>query len=127
MLAKKNHYSFDADDRSLKTNQVSGGDSKVSSISEPESSALTAINADNALEEFLGFRSDNAYKKMQAYRAIVNQGYISLKELEPDVSKVSDTSQTLDTYLICSGIKTTLVNNTLKTKYTIEQDLKKKL
>ena len=56
MLQKKNTFSTSIDKRSLKTNQVTGDD-KVARISDVESYALSTIEADAALREFLGPRA----------------------------------------------------------------------
>ena len=125
LLSKKNHFGLDNEERSLASDQVTG-ESKVASLSDIESSSLTAIDADRSLEEFLGFRSDDAYGKMQAYKQVINQGYISLDEIEKNQKEASQTAQTIDTYLLCSGIKTDLVNSYLKTRFTIEKELKEK-
>jgi len=125
LLSKKNKYALDSEERSLKTNQVTG-DSKVASISDVETSSLAVINADESIKEFMTFRSDDAYGKMQAYKQIVNQGYISMDEIEKDQTAAGQTAQTVDTYLLCAGLKTDLVNSSLKTRYTIEQELHNK-
>ena len=74
---KKNHYSTDIDERSLKTGDVKG-ESKNGAISEPETYALMAIGAEKGLEEFLGPRADNEQKKLQMYREIAKNGYTTL-------------------------------------------------
>jgi len=43
ILSKKNHYAYEADNRSLKTGDVKGEDDKVASLSEPEVYSLAAI------------------------------------------------------------------------------------
>lgn len=123
ILSKKNHYSFDIDDRSLKTGDVKG-DAKVASLSDVESFALSAIGADRALEEFLGPRADAQSKKRAMYRQIARDGYCSLGDLEEDRSS-STTLNTINTYLIAAGLRSDLVNNSLKTEFTIDKDLKK--
>lgn len=124
ILSKKNHYSFDNEETELKSGQVKG-ESKVASMSDPESFSLTAIGADRALEELLGPRSDNYGKKNDMYRQIVKYGYCSLDELEEDRSK-STALNTLNTYLLASGIRSDLIVNSLKTHYTIEKDIRNK-
>lgn len=73
----------------------------------------------------MGPRGDNMKKKMEMYRQISRDGYTSLDSLTDDRSS-STTLNTLNTYLLASGIRSDLVNNTLKTEYTIKNDLKKK-
>lgn len=124
ILSKKNHYTFDIDDRSLKTGDVKG-ESKVASLSEPETYALTAIGADKAIEELLGPRADNIQKKRQMYREISERGYCTLESLKSDKSS-STTLNTLNTYMLASGIRSNLITNTLQTEYTINSGLRKK-
>jgi hypothetical protein len=124
LLAKKNRYALDADETELKSGQVKG-ESKVASISDPESFALVSLNAENTLKEFLGPRADNQFKKLQMYRQIARDGYTTLSDMEDDITQ-STTLNTLNTYLLASGIRSDLVNNSLKTNYTIDLELKKK-
>ena len=122
LLSKKNHYAMDNDERSLKTGDVKG-ESKVASISDVEAYALSAIGADNALKEFYGPRSTNEKKKQEMYREIARDGYCTLSEIDK-IKSPSVTLQTVNTYLLASGIRSDLITNTLKTEYTIDQDLK---
>lgn len=124
LLAKKNRYALDAEETSLKTGQVRG-ESKVTSISDPETFALSAINADNALKEFLGPRADNQSKKLDMYRQIAKNGFATLADMEEDIEG-STTLNTMNTYLLASGISSDLVNDGLKTSYTINQQIKGK-
>jgi hypothetical protein len=124
LLAKKNKYALDIEDTELKTGQVKG-ESKVTSISDDESFALMAINADKALEEFLGPRADNELKKMEMYRDIARDGYATLDKLTSDITK-SVTINTLNTYLLASGIKSDIMTESLKTLYSVDQQLRKK-
>jgi hypothetical protein len=124
LLAKKNRYAYDVEDTELKSGQVKD-DSKVASISDPETFFLTVLNADKALEEFLGPRSDNQSKKNEMYRQISRDGYTTLEGMEKDITQ-STTLNTLNTYLLASGIRSDLVVNSLKTTYTVDQELRKK-
>lgn len=124
MLSKKNHYTTDIDERSLKSGDVKG-ESKVAAMSEPEVLALEAVGADKTLEELLGPRADNQQKKQQMYREIAERGYCSLDDLHSDRSS-STALNTINTYLIASGIRSDLITNTLQTEYTITQGLRKK-
>lgn len=124
MLSKKNRYSMDADDTNMKVGQVIG-DSKVASISEPETFFLTALNANRALEELLGPRADNQSKKQQMYQQIARDGFTSLDTLEEDITK-NTTLNTVDTYMLASGIKSNLLTSTLKTHHTIDSQLRNK-
>lgn len=124
MLAKKNRYAIDIEDTELKSGQVKG-ESKVASISDPETFFLTALNAHKALEEFLGPRSDNQLKKNEMYRQIARDGFSTLENLTKDVTQ-STTLNTMNTYLLASGIRSDLVVDSLKTAYTIDQIVKEK-
>lgn len=123
LLSKKNRYALDIDSVSLKTGQVTG-DSKVASISDPEMFSLVAINAQNALKEFLGPRADSQGKKMQLYKQIARDGYATLEGLEGDIVD-STAINTMDVYMLASGIKTDLVTKSLKTNFTIDVELGK--
>lgn len=123
ILNKKNHYSIDIDDRSLKTGDVKG-ESKIASITEPETYALMAIGGEKSLEELLGPRADNVEKKRQMYRQIARDGFCSLDSLEGSRTS-STTLNTLNTYLLASGIRSDLITDTMKTEYTLNKDLKK--
>lgn len=122
ILSKKNHYSFDVDERSLKTGDVKG-DSKAASVSDVESFALTAIGADNALQEFLGPRSTRMKAKNQMYKQIAQNGFCTLESLEKEPSS-SVVLSTINTYLLASGIRSDLITPTLQTQYTLDKDIK---
>lgn len=122
ILSKKNHYSHDIDDRSLKTGDVKSH-SKVTGISEPETYALMAIQGNKCLEELLGPRADNMEKKRQLYRQISKNGFASLDSLESSRSS-STTINTINTYLLASGVRSDLITDTLKTEYTLNKSLR---
>jgi hypothetical protein len=124
LLAKKNRYALDTDEVELKSGQVKG-ESKVASISDPETFALVAINAENTLKEFLGPRADNQSKKLQMYRQIARDGFSTLEDMTEDITQ-STTLNTMNTYLLASGIRSDLVNKSLKTNFTVDVELKDK-
>lgn len=123
ILSKKNHYSFDIEERSLKTGDVKG-ESKVAAISEPETYALMALGAEKTLEELLGPRADNQQKKRQMYRQIARDGFCTLESMSSDRSS-STTLNTLNTYLLAAGIRSDLITDTMQTEYTLNQNLKR--
>jgi hypothetical protein len=125
LLAKKNKYALDNEKVGLKSGQVKD-ESKVTSVSDPETFALTAINAEAALQEFLGPRADNQSKKLQMYRQIARDGYSTLEDMTEDITQ-STTVNTVNTYLLASGIRSDLVNTSLKTNYTIDIQVKQKI
>lgn len=118
MLNKKNHITTEAEKRSIKSGQVSGED-KVSSIIEAEAYGLLSVNADEIMKELYGPRADGYDKKSDFYNQISTNGYCDLTDLETDLTKHT-TLNTINTYLLASGLKTDLVSNTLKTPYTLE-------
>lgn len=122
MLNKKNRLTTNADKRGLKSGQVSG-ESKVAAVSDLEAYCLLSVGADRILEELYGPRADGYDKKADFYRQISENGFTSLDSLETDLTKHTALN-TLNTYLLASGIKTDLVNDILKTPYTLDQDLK---
>jgi len=124
LLAKKNRYSFDTEKVELKSGQVKE-ESKVASLSDPESFALSAINANYALKEFLGPRADNQLQKMELYKQIVRDGYATLEAMTEDVTQ-STTLNTVNMYLLGSGLNSDLIINGLKTAYTVNNELRKK-
>lgn len=124
LLSKKNHYTFGIDDRSLKTGDVKGHD-KTGSLSDVESLSLAAIGAEKAIAEFMGPRGDNMTNKNEMYRQIARDGYCSLYDMTEDKSAAT-TLNTINTYLLASGIRSDLINDTMKTEFTIKQDLKNK-
>ena len=121
MLNKKNRLTVDAEKRGLKSGQVSG-DSKVASVSDLEAYCLLSVGADKILEELYGPRADGYDKKAEFYKQISENGFASLDYLETDLTKHTALN-TLNAYLLASGIKTDLINSTLKTPYTLEKDL----
>lgn len=124
MLAKKNKYSLQNEEVDFKSGQPTGS-AKVAAISDVETMALTAIDANEALKEFMGPRSDNQAKKQEMYSDIAKNGYVLQDTLPDDIDKHT-TLNTMNVYLIASGIQSDLVTHGLKTRYTIEQDLRKK-
>jgi hypothetical protein len=126
LLSKKNRYAFDNEDIGLKDGQVKG-DSKVASFSDPEVYSLAAIDANYAIQELLGPRADSQKKKLEMYKNISRDGYVSLKDLEEsaaDDREKSTTINTINMYMLASGLKSDLVTNSMKTLYTVDQDLR---
>jgi len=124
--SRKNHYSLEMDERSLKTGDVKG-ESKNASVSGDQTFCLLTIGADDAIKEFMGPRGDNTQQKLQMYRSIAKDGYVSLADLHSDRSS-STTLNTINTYMLSCGLKSDLITemNTLKTEYTLNKDLRKR-
>lgn len=124
MLSKKNHITTDAEKRALKSGQVTG-ESKVVSISDAEVYGMLSTNANRILEEIYGPRADGYDKKTDFYSQISSDGYVDLDKLETDLTKHTALN-TLNTYLLASGLRSDLVVDSLKTAYTLETDLNNK-
>ena len=107
MLSKKNTYSLDIGKRALKTNQVTGED-RTGKISSWDNQALSTIEADFALQEFLGPRADSSDAKMELYKRISLDGYAYQKDLPNNISE-KQTINTIYAYFIGSGIDTDLL------------------
>lgn len=122
MLSKKNKYTFNIENRDMKTGQLKADD-KVARVSDQEDFALFAIGAVNAVKEFLGPRADDEIAKRDMYAKIKNDGYVSLNSLER-VPGSSTTIRTIDAYLLAAGIKSDLITHDLRTKATLERNIK---
>lgn len=123
MLSKKNKYTVDSDDVDPKTGQVRG-DSKVAAISDVEATGLISVGANRIVEELFGPRGSNQAQKQEMYRSIAKNGYVSLEDTklkDDDLSKHTALN-TLNMYLLASGIRSDLIVNSLKTAYTIKQE-----
>ena len=126
LLSKKNRYSVDNEERSLKTDQVVG-DSKVASISDLEANCLMAQGANDIFKEFYGPRSGDEKERNEMYKKIATDGYVSLSDIQKDTNEDSKvTLNTLNTYLLSAGYRSDLVVNSLKLPYTMKQELKGK-
>lgn len=126
LLSKKNRYTVDNDERSLKSDQTTG-DSKVSSISDLEAYALLAQGADDVFKEFYGPRSGDATARNSLYKDIALNGYASLNDVISGTNEDSKVAlNTLNVYLLSAGFQSDLVSNSLKLPYTVKQELKNK-
>ena len=118
MLSKKNSTSTEIGTRSALTGQVTGHD-KSARISDSETACLSTINAEYALREYMGPRSDDKFMKAQMYSDIAMKGYCSINDLSSRVeNKVS--LNTTDTYLIGMGLKSDLVTKGLVLNKTLK-------
>lgn len=78
------------------------------------------------LEELLGPRADNNVSKRAMYRAIARDGFVSLANIRTTDRGSNTTLNTINTYLIASGIRSDLITDTMQTEFTINQALKKR-
>ena len=123
LLSKKNRYTLDNEQRSIKSDQVSQ-DSKVANISEPEAAALMSIGADAIFKEMYGARSGDEAARNNLYKGIALNGYATLQDADADSSlDTKATLNTLNTYLLASGLRTDLVSDSLTLPYTLKKAL----
>ena len=108
-LLKKSAGSTKIEKRSPLTGQVTSED-KNARNSDLETYSLVAVDAVNALTEFMGPRADNMEAKNTMYNDIAKNGYVSLKDLnlEDPYNKVA--LNTLDAYFNMMGISTNLIS-----------------
>lgn len=109
-LMKKSAGSTKIEKRSPLTGQVTSED-KNARNSDLETYSLVAVDAVNALTEFMGPRADNMEAKNTMYNDIAKNGYVSLKDLnlEDPYNKVA--LNTLDAYFNMMGISTNLISD----------------
>lgn len=123
LLSKKNRYTIDNDARSIKTDQVTQ-DSKVANISEPEAAALMSIGADNIFKEMYGARSGDEQARNDLYKDIALNGYATLQDITKESSLDTKTTlNTLNTYLLASGLRSDLITSSLTLPYTVKKEL----
>lgn len=125
MLSKKNVFTIDMNQRNMKTNQVTS-ESKSGRVSDSEMFSLLANDCDNALKELLGPRADSNDMKEQMIGAINRDGYVSLKDLKSDI-KNKQTLNTVDVYLMGSGLKSDLITPTNLLRKTIDDKTTREL
>lgn len=117
LRSKKNTTSIETSERSAITGQVTGHD-KNSRENDTEVFALVTLGADATLKEFLGPKADDLVMKAEMANQISTNGYVDLDKLTSKVENKT-TLNTLDTYLICMGLKSDLVTDGLVLKKTL--------
>ena len=106
-LMKKSAGSLDISKRNPVTGQVTGED-KNARQSDQEVYSLVALNAMNALKEFMGPRADDSVARDQMANEIAKNGYVSLKDLSDDpYDKVA--LNTFNMYFLMMGFSTNLL------------------
>ena len=118
IVSKKNGLSNGIRERNQKTGQVTGG-SKAARITDMDNYSLQTYGADEALKELLGARADDPVAKIEMYRKINEEGFVSLQEIEGDPRK-KVTLNTINTILLGAGITTDLVTDGLLLPITAE-------
>jgi hypothetical protein len=106
-LLKKNSGSIEIEDRDPKTGQVARDD-KNAMTSNVETYSMVASEAKQALRELMGPRADNQVAKMEMYKMIDQEGFVSLDQLSNNQEdKVAINS--LDVYFTIQGFRTNMV------------------
>ncbi len=109
MLEKKNSGSTSIEHRSPLTGQVIGDD-KNARNTDVETYSMLAIDANAALAEFLGPRSDDMVAKNQMLSQIAANGYASMADITTD--KANKTSlNTLAIYFLMQGFRTNIIGS----------------
>lgn len=120
LISKKNRYTYDNDKTSVLTGQVTG-DSKVAGFSDAEATAVLSRGAEPIFEELYGPRSGSQEMKQAMYKQIARDGVAELSEIRKyDTPESHSTSQTINAFMLASGLQTDLITNTLKTAYTLK-------
>ena len=119
LLHKKNGLSVSSDKKSMLTGQVVDKDKNARS-SDIEASMLVSLGADKILQELHGPRSDDPIMKQQMNQSIATKGYVMLDELE-NLPTNKITLNTVNTFLLCMGLKSDLVSDTYILPKTSEE------
>ena len=116
IVTKKSGYNTNIDVRNPKTGQIVGNSKGVESDRELET--LVLQNMDATIKEFTRAKADDMEAKNKMYNQINTTGQVSLKDLQS--SKSSQVARnTVDAYLIGSGIYSNLLEEDYMTPYTL--------
>ena len=116
IVTKKSGYNTNIDVRNPKTGQIVGNAKGVESDRELES--LVLQNMDATIKEFTRAKADDMEAKNKMYNQINTTGQVSLADLESDKSN-QVARNTVDVYLIGSGLMTNLLEQDYMTPYTL--------
>lgn len=116
IVTKKSGYNTNIDVRNPKTGQIVGNAKGVESDRELET--LVLQNMDYTIKEFTRAKADDMEAKNKMYNQINTTGQVSIKDLESDKSN-QVARNTVDVYLIGSGIMTNLLEQDYMTPYTL--------
>ena len=105
---KKNTASIETSSRSATTGQVIGVD-KNGRSSDQDNIALITQGAIDVARELLGPRADDMVAKNQFNASIIENGYVSLEELDSNLSDKT-TLNTVNNLFLGMGIRTDLIN-----------------
>ena len=116
IVTKKSGYNTNIDVRNPKTGQIVGNAKGVESDRELE--YLILQNMDSTIKEFTRAKADDMEAKNKMYNQINTTGQVSLKDLESNKSS-QVARNTVDVYLIGSGIMSNLLEEDYMTPYTL--------
>lgn len=122
IVTKKSGYNTNIDIRNPKTGAIVGNSKGVESDRELES--LVLQNMDATIKEFTRAKADDMEAKNKMYNQINTTGQVSLKDIESDKSN-QVARNTVDVYLIGSGIMTNLLEEDYMTPYTLSMKKKR--
>ena len=122
LVTKKSGYNTDITVRNPKTGAIVGNSKGVESDRELES--LVLQNMDATIKEFTRAKADDMEAKNKMYNQINTTGQVSLKDLASDKSN-QVARNTVDVYLIGSGIMTNLLEEDYMTPYTLSMKKKR--
>lgn len=122
IVTKKSRYNTNIDVRNPKTGAIVGNSKGVESDRELES--LVLQNMDATIKEFTRAKADDMEAKNKMYNQINTTGQVSLKDIESDKSN-QVARNTVDVYLIGSGIITNLLEEDYMTPYTLSMKKKR--
>ena len=115
-VTKKSGYNTNIDTRNPKTGQIVGNSKGVESDREFES--LVLQNMDYTIKELSRSKADDMEAKNKMYNQINTTGQVYLKDIQS--TKYSQVARnTVDVYLIGSGIMSNLIEDDYMTPYTI--------
>lgn len=116
----KGHAYLDIDKRDPK----SGRGLEAGIESDREFESLVLQNMDATIEEISRSRADDMQAKAQMYNQINTTGQVSLNDIKPDKNN-QVARNTVDVFLIGSGIMTNLVEEDYMTPYTLSMKKKR--
>ena len=123
MLAKKNSWALDNSMRESKTGRLTSHD-KAGLVSDREVECFLLFDQYKCLDLFAHEMADDMEAKNKMYNQINTTGQVSLKDLESDKSS-QVARNTVDIYLIGSGIMSNLLEEDYMTPYTLSMKKKR--
>lgn len=116
MLTKKNNTAINTEKRDMKTGLLTGED-KGGKETDREFESLATMGLEYTMDEFARSRADAMEAKAQMSTAILNQGYVSDKDI--NVAKDDSIAKNLlNVYLLGAHIRSNLVDINYMTPFT---------